>query len=180
MSKGIPPLHSADVALTQFPSEKSVSVAHLLSRALHRIRSTPPRIITSPKTRRCFHFSNTAICLFFFCIEPRRAAVAVIIRVVPSADSPAPSQAASQPTLTEFFNLDWVNDPGARPEILFLHRENISADDTATMVNKVQNTKEAHVTFPGGRTEEGDEGGLYTGSFPLFTSEIIMFKYPPM
>lgn len=27
------------------------------------------------------------------------------------------------------------------------------------------NTREAHVAFPGGKTEEGDEGGLYTGEF---------------
>lgn len=26
-------------------------------------------------------------------------------------------------------------------------------------------TREAHVAFPGGKTEEGDEGGMYTGSF---------------
>ena len=26
-------------------------------------------------------------------------------------------------------------------------------------------TREAHVAFPGGKTEEGDEGGMYTGTF---------------
>jgi hypothetical protein len=100
-------------------------------------------------------------------LEPRRAAVAIIIRVVPSPFGPPPQPTISQPTLTEFFELDWVNDPGAHPEILFLHRENVSSDDHAIMVNRMQNTKEAHVTFPGGRTEEGDEGGLYTGSCAL-------------
>ena len=30
------------------------------------------------------------------------------------------------------------------------------------------NTREAHVAFPGGKTEEGDEGGLYTGELITF------------
>ncbi len=32
-------------------------------------------------------------------------------------------------------------------------------------------TRDAHVAFPGGKTEEGDEGGLYTG-------EYLPFVYP--
>lgn len=31
--------------------EKPVSIMHLLSRALQRIRTTPPRVIASPPTR---------------------------------------------------------------------------------------------------------------------------------
>lgn len=57
-----------------------------------------------------------------------------------------------------------MNDPGARPEILFLRRESYAADDASLINNRPRNTKEAHVAFPGGRTEEGDEGGLYTGA----------------
>ncbi|KAG2351221.1 hypothetical protein BDR07DRAFT_1502210 [Suillus spraguei] len=56
--------------------EKPDSMVRLLSCALHRIRTTPPRIIASPAT------------------QPRRAAVAIIIRVVPP---PIPSQCQSTP-----------------------------------------------------------------------------------
>lgn len=66
------------------------------------------------------------------------------------------------PTLTEFFELDWVKTPGASAEILFLRRDkpNDAADEGHTSAPR---TKEAHVAFPGGKSEEGDEGGLYTG-----------------
>ncbi|KAJ3486253.1 hypothetical protein NLI96_g4377 [Meripilus lineatus] len=124
-------------------------VLPLLSRALHQIRSTPPRIIASPAT------------------QPRRAAVALIIRVSPPTN---PSTSfTTQPaasTLSEFFNLDWVNAPGAQPEILFLKRDKPDLrTDAGRMSGSGPDSKEAHVAFPGGRTEEGDEGGIeYTGS----------------
>ena len=92
-------------------------------------------------------------------LEPRRAAVALIIRVVPSSSVPVPQSPVTPPSLTEFFELDWVNDPNARPEILFLRRDNPTPDDGAPL----RNTQEAHVAFPGGRMEPEDEGGLYTG-----------------
>jgi len=125
------------------------AVLQLLSKALHQIRSTPPRIIASPAT------------------QPRRAAVALIIRVIPPS-SPAQAEYPSQPStsassLTEFFNLDWVNAPGARPEILFLHRDKpYSSTDGGSMSGSGPRAREAHVAFPGGRAEEGDEGGMYT------------------
>ena len=149
-------------------AEKRTPIVPLLSRALHRIRTTPPRIITSPPTRMSylfFIFTHSTRKLIFRRTEPRRAAVALIIRIVPSPTSlPLPALSQPAPTLPEFFNLAWVNDPGARPEILFLRRDNPSAEsDVSLMINKVRNTREAHVAFPGGRTEEGDEGGLYTG-----------------
>ncbi|KII93710.1 hypothetical protein PLICRDRAFT_35931 [Plicaturopsis crispa FD-325 SS-3] len=126
-------------------SQEKPPAVHLLSRALHRIRSTPPRVITSPPT------------------QPRRAAVALIIRVVPSPTTPPGPKPPIPPTLAEFFELDWVNDPSARPEILFLRRENQGADSDPSLANsRLRNTQEAHVAFPGGRMEEGDEGGLYT------------------
>ena len=73
------------------------------------------------------------------------------------------------PSLTEFFQLDWVNAPGARPEILFLRRDKPDpASDSGRMSGSGPSTREAHVAFPGGKTEDGDEGGLYTGeSLPV-------------
>ncbi|RDB28724.1 Uncharacterized protein C14C4.10c [Hypsizygus marmoreus] len=124
--------------------EKPVSIIPLLSRALQRIRSTPPRIISSPRT------------------QPRRAAVALIIRVVPPSSVSVSPPTTNQPSLTEFFELDWVNDPASRPEILFLHRQNPSADDVSLAQSRPRNTQETHVAFPGGRMEPEDEGGLYT------------------
>ncbi|KAF5374903.1 hypothetical protein D9758_000480 [Tetrapyrgos nigripes] len=122
--------------------EKPFSVIPLLSRSLHRIRATPPRIIASPPT------------------QPRRAAVAILIRVVPSpyaqlSNSPPPS------TLTEFFDLDWVKDPNASPEILFLRRE-APLSEEKSITQATTRRDEAHVAFPGGRTEPDDEGGMYT------------------
>ncbi|KAI0052905.1 hypothetical protein FA95DRAFT_1181656 [Auriscalpium vulgare] len=117
----------------------SKSATRLLARALQRIRSTPPRIIASPPT------------------QPRRAAVALIIRVLPPPNYSLPPTPASPPSLADFFDLEWVTHPSARPEILFLRR---TKPDSSDDINA--NTKEAHVAFPGGRMEEGDEGGLYT------------------
>ncbi|KZT65560.1 hypothetical protein DAEQUDRAFT_746970 [Daedalea quercina L-15889] len=120
-----------------------ISIIPLLSRALHHIRSTPPRVIASPAT------------------QPRRAAVALIIRVVPPPSYNPPPETA--PGLSEFFQLDWVNAPGARPEILFLRRDKPdAAGDAGRMSGSGPRTREAHVAFPGGKTEEGDEGGMYT------------------
>ncbi|KLO20458.1 hypothetical protein SCHPADRAFT_897738 [Schizopora paradoxa] len=119
-----------------------VGVIASLSRALHRIRTTPPRIIASPAT------------------QPRRAAVAIIIRVTPNpAYRVSPAQLPT--SLPEFFLLDWVNDPAAQAEILFLRRGCTDNERTVAQ-NKPRNADDAHVAFPGGRTEEGDEGGLYT------------------
>jgi len=91
----------------------------------------------------------------FFYSEPRRAAVAIILRIVPSPQYAA-RPSTYQPTLTEFFELDWVKSTGSRAEVLFLHREKGESTET------LRSGKEAHVAFPGGRMEEGDEGGLYT------------------
>jgi hypothetical protein len=68
----------------------------------------------------------------------------------------------SAPTLTEFFAQDWVNDPAAQAEILFIRREHPDAN-RAVAQNSPRNAEDAHVAYPGGRMEEGDEGGLYTG-----------------
>lgn len=132
-----------------------VSVTPLLAHALTKIRSTPPRIITSPPT------------------QPRRAAVALVIRVTPPRSFPQIPLCQTQPTLQEFFQLDWVSAPGAVAEILFLKRENPEEDAAAIANNRVNESSEAHVAFPGGRTEDGDEGGCYTGAQHL-RSEIFL------
>jgi 8-oxo-dGTP pyrophosphatase MutT (NUDIX family) len=147
-------------ALTRPSAEAGPStIIPLLSRALHRIRSTPPRIIASPATRafilrplQCAYAKRTTP-------EPRRAAVALIIRVVPGAI--APPRDAAPPTLAEFFELEWVKDPGARAELLFLRRARPTGAGGAER-GAAERAGEAHVAFPGGRTEDGDEGGLYT------------------
>ncbi|KAH7883806.1 hypothetical protein F5I97DRAFT_1814780 [Phlebopus sp. FC_14] len=135
------------------PTEKQDSVVQLLSRALHRIRTTPPRIIASPAT------------------QPRRAAVAIVIRVVPSPAASPVSDGAPLPTLSQFFEQDWVKDPAARPEVLFLRRDPASTSDTISPSTallgieptpKGKSKTDAQVAFPGGRMEDGDEGGLYT------------------
>lgn len=142
-----------------------VSVIPLLAHALTKIRSTPPRIITSPPT------------------QPRRAAVALVIRVTPPRSSPQVPPRQTQPSLQEFFQLDWVNAPGAVAEILFLKRENPGEDITAIANNRVNKSSEAHVAFPGGRTEEGDEGGCYTGArllcseMPLAVNNMVSLSY---
>ena len=139
---------------THATTAEPVSVIPLLTHALAKIRSTPPRIITSPPT------------------QPRRAAVALVVRVIPPRNFPQIPQRQTQPSLQEFFQLDWVNAPGAVAEILFLKREN-PGEDTAVIANgRVNRSSEAHVAFPGGRTEDGDEGGCYTGAQPL-RSEIF-------
>jgi hypothetical protein len=48
----------------------------------------------------------------------------------------------------------------ACPEILFVRRQKPERID----IN--ENTRDVHVTFPGGCSEHGDEGSLYTGTQP--------------
>lgn len=62
-----------------------------------------------------------------------------------------------------------MNDPHARPEILFLQRENPAKNGDGpynqTQVRQGNAQGEAQVAFPGGRMEPDDEGGLYTGEW---------------
>lgn len=110
------------------------------------------------------------------CAEPRRAAVAIVLRIVPPPDFSLPSISPEPPGLTEFFQLDWVNAPKSRAEILFIHRRKGDGSETNRF------SKEAHVAFPGGRVEEGDEGGHYTGKLMAFFCHnaqfIQLFFYP--
>ncbi|TFY83043.1 hypothetical protein EWM64_g963 [Hericium alpestre] len=80
--------------------------------------------------------------------------VSLILRVVPPPNVKLPPVSSTPPSLSEFFELDWVKHPAARPEILFLLRTKAEGDDART--------GDTHVAFPGGRMEEGDEGSLYT------------------
>jgi len=107
-----------------------------------------------------FHFFFLSSAHHFLS-EPRRAAVALILRVVPPHNFQLPSKSVTFPSLTQFFDLEWVKHPAARPEILFVRRQ--KPDNAETN----ENTRDAHVAFPGGRTEEGDEGSLYTGTVLL-------------
>ena len=51
-----------------------------------------------------------------------------------------------------------MKHPSARPEILFVRRQKPERAD----IN--ESIRDTHVAFPGGRSEPGDEGSLYTGT----------------
>ena len=56
-----------------------------------------------------------------------------------------------------------MNDPEARPEILFLQRESHQPEEIRAF--RLENKyRDVHVAFPGGRADDGDEGGQYTGT----------------
>ena len=133
----------------------------LLENALKRIRHTPPRLIASPPT------------------QPRRAAVAIIIHVVPAANSKARSasneESAQPQSIEEFFAQDWVKEEGCVAELLFIRRKaqngtGSSADARhpssrmASQSSFKSPPPQQHVAFPGGKMEAGDEGSLYTGA----------------
>jgi 8-oxo-dGTP pyrophosphatase MutT (NUDIX family) len=56
--------------------------------------------------------------------------------------------------LNDFFRLDWVNHPESVAELLYIRRE-----------GREGKSADSHVAFPGGRSEDGDEGALYTGRY---------------
>jgi 8-oxo-dGTP pyrophosphatase MutT (NUDIX family) len=123
-----------------------------------------PRPASSlPRLPVCSPFHIPYPSPYLYSLEPRRAAVALLVRVVPAPTAKLPDPAAPPPSLSDFFEEDWVNDPGSRAEILFLHRQADFADNVALTQSRASNGSEAHVAFPGGRTERDDEGGLYTG-----------------
>lgn len=123
-------------------------------------------------------------CILTVFLEPRRAAVALLIRVVPAPTAKLPDPTAPPPTLTEFFEQDWVKDPSSCAEVLFLHRQGDTTDNASTTHTGMRNQREAHVAFPGGRTEPYDEGELYTGTplpfflilCPVLTSNLAFSK----
>jgi hypothetical protein len=93
--------------------------------------------------------------------------VAIILRVVPPVHHHKPSDQRSPPTISEFFDYDWVKAPGARAEILFLERE-APGVSPVEVENAIRSRQERHVAFPGGKAEDGDEDGKYTGTFQPF------------
>ncbi|KAF8342571.1 uncharacterized protein EI90DRAFT_2902605 [Cantharellus anzutake] len=129
------------------PLQASPTV-ELLSLAVHRICTTPPRLIASPPT------------------QPRRAAVSLVMRIRPPEGYPLPEQSAYEvPSLEKFFEQDWARHPEARAELLFIRRDKSKQnfkDVRGAGAGASTNGASAHVAFPGGRTEESDEGALYT------------------
>ena len=98
-------------------------------------------------------------------IEPRRAAVSLILRIRPPEGYPVTAD-YDPPPLAEFFQQDWVRHPRARAELLFIRREKQKLREREVRgagTSGAYSSAPAHVAFPGGRTEESDEGALYTG-----------------
>lgn len=89
---------------------------------------------------------------------------------MPPPNFPLPPKPTPPPSLSEFFELDWVKHPSARPEILFVRRQKPERAD----IN--ENIRDTHVAFPGGRSEPGDEGSLYTGTqyLPLYPRFLLI------
>ncbi|WFD32433.1 hypothetical protein MSPP1_003480 [Malassezia sp. CBS 17886] len=137
----------------------SQSLVASLQHALVRIATNAPRVLVSPPT------------------QPRRASVALILRVRPTAEDEPwlrgkwrngevleedlhlfPSALTTQDVnggmsvearLRQFFALPWVQRGTA--ELLFIKRAVRENDHWS-----------AHMAFPGGRRDEEDESGLYT------------------
>lgn len=129
-------------------------LAHL-QHALIRIATISPRLIATPPS------------------QPRRASVALIIRVKPAVEDeqwlaskwrsgdvsdedahlfPSAISNAGMTTearLRQFFSLQWVQRGTA--ELLFIKRADRDGDKWSS-----------HVAFPGGRRDEHDEDGMYT------------------
>lgn len=102
----------------------------------------------------------------FSSLEPRRAAVSIVLRVRPAEGFPLPPEGTAV-TLEHFFDQDWVTHPNSRAEILFIRRNKVhqqSRGGRGVSTEGVSNGSPAHVAFPGGRTEDNDEGALYTGT----------------
>lgn len=124
----------------------------LLHFALNRLAATAPRLILSPAT------------------QPRRAAVAIVIHIVPPKNyiPPPPEQYETPQTLDALFAMDWVNQPGCLAEVLYIRRRapvGATHNPTSAALSGQQ-----HVSFPGGRMDVGDEGERYTGECSLHTS----------
>jgi len=109
---------------------------------------------------------SLTLLLIFPPPEPRRAAVSLVLRVRPPEGLPLPTEDAAVP-LENFFNQEWVRHPDARAELLFIRREKSLQQQRHEVrgagTGGASGGASAHVAFPGGRTEEGDESALYTG-----------------
>lgn len=57
-----------------------------------------------------------------------------------------------------------MRHPDARAELLFIRRDKSQRHEVrGAGTGSASGGESAHVAFPGGRTEEGDESALYTG-----------------
>ncbi|ORY25179.1 hypothetical protein BCR39DRAFT_471642 [Naematelia encephala] len=120
---------------------------------LQSLRHTPPRCIVSPAT------------------QPRRASVALIIRMKPGPELAFEGHEPPGWTgevipeadfglglgMDDFFRLAWVNHPSTVPELLFIRRSPGQSTSNAS-----QSRWSSHIAFPGGRQEPTDESPLYT------------------
>lgn len=106
------------------PPENQTLVSHL-QKVLSTLTAAPYPILTSETTKK-------------------RASVALIIRISPSASQwPEPSSARPE-SLEDFFDQDWVKL--GDPEVLFIKRAARKGDRWTS-----------HVAFPGGRRDPEDE-----------------------
>ena len=95
------------------------------------------------------------------------------MRIRPPEGYPQSEESTSEvPSLETLFEHDWVRHPEARAELLFIRRDkskqNFKDVKGAAGAGGATGGAPAHVAFPGGRTEESDEGALYTGWFLAF------------
>nr|XP_019014439.1 uncharacterized protein I206_00521 [Kwoniella pini CBS 10737]OCF53220.1 hypothetical protein I206_00521 [Kwoniella pini CBS 10737] len=118
---------------------------------LQDMRLSVPRVIQSPPT------------------QPRRASVALIIRLKPAPElvfegheqEGYTGEVIKQSdfglgyTLDDFFRLPWVNHPNTTPEILFIRRAPHQSSSSAPSWS-------SHIAFPGGRHEPDDQSAYFT------------------
>ncbi|WVQ80395.1 hypothetical protein IAT38_002500 [Cryptococcus sp. DSM 104549] len=128
--------------------------ADLLS-LLHDLRTSPARVIQSPPT------------------QPRRASVALILRLRPAEDlvfeghEPEGYEGEVIPEnefglgyqLDDFLRLPWVNHPHTIPELLFIRRAN---PPQTTPAPHAHHRWASHIAFPGGRQEPDDASSYFT------------------
>ncbi|RXK39122.1 hypothetical protein M231_03627 [Tremella mesenterica] len=134
------------------PATPIMPPAEILSQLFASLRTTPPRLIQSPPT------------------QPRRASVALIIRMRPAEglvfEGREPEGYTGQVIetadfgiglgLDDFLRVPWVNHPLTVPELLFIRRAKSSVP------NGQHNRWSSHIAFPGGRQEPEDESASYT------------------
>ncbi|WWC66899.1 uncharacterized protein I206_100806 [Kwoniella pini CBS 10737] len=135
---------------------------------LQDMRLSVPRVIQSPPT------------------QPRRASVALIIRLKPAPElvfegheqEGYTGEVIKQSdfglgyTLDDFFRLPWVNHPNTTPEILFIRRaphqssssapSSSSSGSSSSANTSSQGRWSSHIAFPGGRHEPDDQSAYFT------------------
>ncbi|WVQ76352.1 hypothetical protein IAR50_006017 [Cryptococcus sp. DSM 104548] len=133
----------------------STRSAQLLT-LLQSLRTTPTRLIQSPVT------------------QPRRASVAIILRLKPAAelvfeghepegytgDVIARDDWGEGLEFDDYMKLPWVNHPDTVPEILFIRRA--SPPPTPSTAGNTHHRWASHIAFPGGRQEPDDQSAYYT------------------